>query len=50
MRSTSHKSPPAERLVFPFSKAEPTPTADDPTTELSVDPDTGREAFSRADA
>ena len=35
-----------KRLVFPFSKAEPTPTAEDPVRELSVDPETGREAFS----
>ena len=33
-------------LVFPFSKAEPAPTAEDPVTELSVDPEAGREAFS----
>ena len=36
-----------KKLVFPFSKAEPTPTptAEDPITELSVDPEAGREAF-----
>jgi Cro/C1-type HTH DNA-binding domain len=34
-----------KKLVFPFSKAEPTPTAEDPVTELSVDPEAGREAF-----
>ena len=33
-------------LAFPFSKAEPAPTADDPVTELSVDAEAGREAFS----
>ena len=33
-------------LVFPFSKASPTPTTEDPITELSVDPEAGREAFS----
>ena len=33
-------------LVFPFSKAEPTPTTEDPVTELSVDAEAGREAFS----
>jgi hypothetical protein len=33
-------------LVFPFSKAEPAPTAEDPVTELSVDVEAGREAFS----
>jgi hypothetical protein len=33
-------------LVFPFSRAEPTPTAEDPVTELSVDAEAGREAFS----
>jgi hypothetical protein len=32
-------------LAFPFSKAEPAPTSEDPVTELSVDPETGREAF-----
>ena len=34
-----------KKLVFPFSKAEPTPTTEDPLTELSVDPEAGREAF-----
>ncbi len=33
------------RLVFPFSKAEPTPTTQDPITEVFVDEDAGREAF-----
>lgn len=34
-----------KQLVFPFSKAEPTPTIQDPITEVSVDPEAGREAF-----
>ena len=34
-----------KKLVFPFSKAAPTPTTEDPVTELSVDPEAGREAF-----
>lgn len=34
-----------KRLVFPFSKAEPLPTLQDPITELFVDKETGREAF-----
>ena len=34
-----------KKLVFPFSKAEPTPTIQDPITEVSVDPEAGREAF-----
>jgi hypothetical protein len=32
-------------LVFPFSKAEPAPTAADPITGIVVDPEAGREAF-----
>ena len=32
-------------LVFPFSKAVPTPTIHDPVNELFVDQDAGREAF-----
>ena len=32
-------------LVFPFSKAAPGPTTEDPVTELSVDAEAGREAF-----
>ena len=32
-------------LVFPFSKADPIPTTQDPITELSVDTEAGREAF-----
>jgi hypothetical protein len=35
-----------KKLVLPFSKAEPAPTAADPVTELSVDAEAGREAFS----
>jgi hypothetical protein len=35
-----------KKLAFPFSKAEPAPSADDPVTELSVDAEAGREAFS----
>ena len=35
-----------KKLVFPFSRAEPAPTAEDPVTELSIDPEAGREAFS----
>jgi len=31
--------------VFPFSKAEPAPTTEDAITELSVDQEAGREAF-----
>ncbi|HWW84486.1 MAG TPA: helix-turn-helix transcriptional regulator [Vicinamibacterales bacterium] len=34
-----------KRLVFPFSKADPTPTIQDPITKLFVDPEAGREAF-----
>ena len=32
-------------LVFPFSKADPTPTTGDPVMGLHVDPEAGREAF-----
>ena len=32
-------------LVFPFSKADPPPTTEDPVTALHVDPEAGREAF-----
>jgi hypothetical protein len=35
----------ARRLVFPFFKAEPAPTAHDPIREISVDRDADREAF-----
>lgn len=35
----------AKNLAFPFSKADPTPTIDDQITELSVDAESGREAF-----
>ena len=34
-----------KKLVFPFSKTEPTPTIEDPITALSVDAEAGREAF-----
>lgn len=34
-----------KKLVFPFSKAEPSPTIQDPITELFVDQEAGREAF-----
>ena len=34
-----------KKLVFPFSKASPAPTTEDPVKELSVDPEAGREAF-----
>jgi hypothetical protein len=32
-------------LLFPFSKAEPPPSVEDPIAELFVDQDTGRETF-----
>ena len=32
-------------LAFPFAKADPTPTIQDPVASLSVDPEAGREAF-----
>ena len=35
----------AKRFVFPFSKATPTPTIEDPVREIFVDPEAGREAF-----
>jgi hypothetical protein len=35
----------AKKFVFPFSKAEPTPTMQDPLEELFVDEEAGREAF-----
>lgn len=35
----------AKTLVFPFSRADPIPTMDDPVTEIFVDEDAGREAF-----
>ncbi|HWB31327.1 MAG TPA: helix-turn-helix transcriptional regulator [Vicinamibacterales bacterium] len=38
----------AKTLVFPFSKAAPAPTAQDPIATLAVDPDAGREAFTYA--
>ena len=34
-----------KKLVFPYSKAQPTPTIKDPVTELAVDAEAGREAF-----
>jgi hypothetical protein len=34
-----------KKLVFPFSKADPTPTIEDPIAEQFVDPEMGREAF-----
>ena len=34
-----------KKLVFPFSKSDPTPTIQDPITELFVDAEAGREAF-----
>ena len=34
-----------KKLVFPFSKADPTPTVQDPIAEISVDGEAGREAF-----
>lgn len=34
-----------KKLAFPFSKAEPTPTTNDPITELFVDREAGSEAF-----
>ena len=34
-----------KELVFPFSSADPVPTMQDPVTELFVDPEAGREAF-----
>ena len=36
----------SKTLVFPFSKADPTPTLEDPVTELFVDDEIGREGFS----
>ena len=36
----------SKTLVFPFSKADPTPTLEDPVTELFVDDELGREGFS----
>ena len=34
-----------KKLVFPFSKADPTPAIQDPLTRLSVDSEAAREAF-----
>jgi hypothetical protein len=36
------------KLVFPFLKADPAPTIQDPITELVVDTEAGREAFTYA--
>lgn len=35
----------SKRLIFPFSKADPTPTIEDPVSEIFVDDEAGREAF-----
>jgi hypothetical protein len=35
----------AKTLVFPFSKAHPAPTIDDPLAKVLVDEEAGREAF-----
>lgn len=35
----------AKKLAFPFSKTDPAPTMPDPITELGVDAEAGREAF-----
>lgn len=40
VRTTSAKT-----LVFPYSKAVPSPTIQDPIVELFADPEAGREAF-----
>jgi hypothetical protein len=34
-----------KKLAFPFSKAKPAPTMQDPITRLFADPEAGREAF-----
>ncbi len=34
-----------EPFLFPYSKADPSPTPDDPVTEVLVDEELGREAF-----
>ncbi len=34
-----------KRFVFPFVKADPMPTSQDPVADLFVDPEAGREAF-----
>jgi hypothetical protein len=36
----------AKKLVFPFSKADPSPSIADPITKLFTDPEAGHEAFS----
>ncbi len=33
------------RLLLPYSKADPIPTAEDPVAEVSIDEELGREAF-----
>lgn len=38
----------SKRLVFPYAKADPVPTAVDPVTEALVDYEAGREAFTYA--
>lgn len=35
----------AKTLIFPFSKADPTPTIEDPVSKIFVDEEAGREAF-----
>ena len=35
----------AKALVFPYARSEPAPSADDRITEVFVDPELGREAF-----
>jgi len=35
----------AKSLLFPYAKADPRPTADDPVEEVRVDKELGREAF-----
>lgn len=34
------------KLLFPYSRANPAPAADDPVAEVGIDEDLGREAFS----
>jgi hypothetical protein len=36
---------PGKEFLFPFSKANPAPTMQDPVAAASVDPEAGREAF-----
>ena len=35
----------SRRLPFPYAKAEPAPTRDDPVVQVAVDKEVGREAF-----